>query len=527
MSYVYKCASYSRLSREDDRIDESSSIITQKQIINSFAKFNNFNIVEEYTDDGYSGGNFDRPGFKKMIMDIEAGKINCVITKDLSRLGREIYKTGEYIEEYFLERGVRYIAINDGFDSNIGDAMLGIRLGVNDLYLRDVSRKVSSAMKIKQEKGDYIGSFACFGYKKDTFNKNHIVPDEKSKEIVKEIFNMYDKGYTLCEIADYLSNKKIPIPLIYRNTTSNAKKISENDGYGFWKHQTIVYILTNPIYIGNMRQRVNKKLSYRSKKLVKVPKPEQIIVPNTHEAIIEKELFDRVQLKLNRTQIRRNRNNSFEYLFKGLLRCKECGKTISIRVQKNKYTTTLFTRCNSYSQRRQFRSCTPHYVNYSILEKDVLKIIKKIGKEFLNKYDEEKIELKCKALINDSEKEYRDKLNEVELDIKKNVEAISNLYQDKLDGVVGVETYKTLSIKYENRICELNKEKEELLRKLDTLDKKIDTKKYEECKKIIEEFLSLKKPNNETIREIIDRIEISEDKKIQVYFKLKPLEIKW
>ena len=151
----------------------------------------------------------------------------------------------------------------------------------------------------------------------------------------------------------------------------------------------------------------------------------------------------------------------------------------------------------------------------------------KIALEIYYQYDEEKIELKCRSLINDNEKEYKDKLNEVELDIKKNIETISNLYQDKLDGVVGVETYKTLSIKYENRICELNKEKEELLRKLDTLDKKIDTKKYEECKKIIEEFLSLKKPNNETIREIIDRIEISEDKKVQVYFRLKPLEIKW
>ena len=525
MSYVLKCASYSRLSREDKEHDESSSIITQKQIINSFAKFNNFNIIEEYVDDGFSGGNFDRPGFQKMIRDIEAGKINCVITKDLSRLGREIYKTGEYIEEYFLERGVRYIAINDGFDSNIGDAMLGIRLGVNDLYLRDISRKVSSAMRIKQEKGDYIGSFACFGYKKDPLNKNHLIPDDESKEIVKKIFELYDKGYTLCEIADYLSSRKIPIPLVYRNDPKSNKTIIDNDGNGYWKHQTIVYILTNPIYIGNMRQHMQKKLSYRSKKIVKVPISEQIIVENTHEAVIDKELFDRVQNKLKRTKIKHNRNNSTEYLFKGLLICKDCGKTISISVQKNKCSTYLFTRCNSYSQRKQLRSCTPHHINYSMLERDLLKFIRKIGKEFLNKYDVKKISEKCKVLINDTEKEYNYKLNELEINIKRNVDSIAKLYEDRIDGIVSVDMYKSLSEKYENKINELKEEKVEILNKLETLDKKIDTKKYEECKEKIEEFLSLKNPTNETIREIIDRIEINEDKRVEVYFKLKPLEI--
>ena len=147
----YLCGSYTRLSKEDDNdvSDESSSISSQKLIITSFAKFNGLNIVKEYVDDGYSGGNFERPGFEEMIADIEAGKINCVITKDLSRLGREMYKTGNYIEQYFLEKGIRYIAINDSFDSNIGDSMLGIRLSVNDLYLRDISKKVRTSLDRK------------------------------------------------------------------------------------------------------------------------------------------------------------------------------------------------------------------------------------------------------------------------------------------------------------------------------------------------------------------------------------------
>ena len=162
MNQKLKCAGYYRLSKEDERSnDESSSISSQRMIVESFAKFNNFTLVREYVDDGYSGGNFDRPGFKQMIEDIEKGRVNCVITKDLSRLGREMYNTGSYIEEYFLENNIRYIAINDSYDSSVGDSMLGIRLGVNDLYIRDVSKKVCSSFKIKQERGDYESLGEC------------------------------------------------------------------------------------------------------------------------------------------------------------------------------------------------------------------------------------------------------------------------------------------------------------------------------------------------------------------------------
>ena len=505
MSYVYKCASYSRLSREDDRIDESSSIITQKQIINSFAKFNNFNIVEEYTDDGYSGGNFDRPGFKKMIMDIEAGKINCVITKDLSRLGREIYKTGEYIEEYFLERGVRYIAINDGFDSNIGDAMLGIRLGVNDLYLRDVSRKVSSAMKIKQEKGDYIGSFACFGYKKDTFNKNHIIPDEKSKEIVKEIFNMYDKGYTLCEIADYLSNKKIPIPLIYRNTTSNAKKISDNNGYGFWKHQTIVYILTNPIYIGNMRQHVNKKLSYRSKKLVKVPKSEQIVVPNTHEAIIDKELFDRVQSLIPKNVGRNEKREN--HLLDGLLYCGECNHRISVSPRR-KIDNRCYTVCNYYRTYLKQKVCTMHSNNYDIVEDKILELLK----EYCLKYMDKKSILNRVINTNNDKQNNLKYIKNLEKEISNINDNLDSIYIDRLNKNISEEQFNRVKIKLETELnIKLDKIKE--LKKEKTQNNNIDREKY------IREVLELNNISRDIIINLIDRIEIFEDKKINLILK--------
>ena len=261
----YICGAYDRLSDSDSKIDESSSIQSQKIIINSFAKFNNLIIYKHYVDDGYSGGNFDRPAFQEMINDIESGKINCVITKDLSRLGREMYKTGKYIEEYFLEKGVRYIAINDSYDSNIGDSMLGIRLSVNDLYLRDVSKKVKTSLRAKQNRGDYIGSFPLYGYKKDPSDKHKLIIDEEVRHIVELIYDLALEGKSSNKIAEYLIYKKIPIPIVHKQEP-RAKDINENNGFGIWKRQTLKGILTNEMYIGNMVQNTHNKISYNSKK---------------------------------------------------------------------------------------------------------------------------------------------------------------------------------------------------------------------------------------------------------------------
>lgn len=210
----YKIGIYIRLSREDGDDLESESVTNQRSLLTGYLKANGLSIVDEYVDDGYSGGNFDRPAFKEMINDIESGKINCVITKDLSRLGREMYKTGKYIEEYFLEHGVRYIAINDSYDSNIGDSMLGIRLSVNDLYLRDVSKKVKTSLRAKQNRGDYIGSFALYGYKKDPSDRHKLIVDEEVRHIIELIYDLALEGKSPNKIAEHLTLKKVPIPIV-------------------------------------------------------------------------------------------------------------------------------------------------------------------------------------------------------------------------------------------------------------------------------------------------------------------------
>ena len=384
---IYNCGDYLRLSKEDiGRNDESSSIQSQRMIIEGFAKHNNLNIVKEYVDDGYSGGNFDRPAFRQMIEDIENGLINCVITKDLSRLGREMYKTGKYIEEYFLEHNIRYIAINDSYDSNIGDSMLGLRLGVNDLYLRDVSKKVRSSFRVKQEKGEYIGSFPCYGYMKNPEDKHKLIIDPVASKVVKMIYDLYLEGLGVTKICRKLTDEKIAIPIVYKKEPRGLA-VTENDGFGVWKNATVRNILKSQMYIGNMVQHTHEKISYRAKKCRHLSEDNFIIVENTHEAIISKEDFDEVQKMLKNKSYTPKEKNLDRFLFSGMMFCGKCGHTLGVSVKKTKSKPSLYTHCNHYLRKGKQSECTPNRLNYHLLEQDITHYLNEIGEEFIKHYD--------------------------------------------------------------------------------------------------------------------------------------------
>lgn len=521
---VYKCASYMRLSREDDRgSEESSSIESQRMIIESFAKFNGFEKPKEYIDDGFSGGNFNRPAFMEMIKDIENGKIDLVITKDLSRLGREMYGTGKYIEEYFLENQVRYIAINDSFDSNIGDSMLGLRLGINDLYLRDVSKKVKSAFRIKQEKGLYIGSIPCYGYIKDPDDHHKLIIDEKVADNVKYIYDLALQGMGLKSIAFTLTRKKIPIPIVYKKETRGLN-VTENDGYGVWKHSTVKNILSSEMYIGNMVQKTHTKASYKSKKLTKVPKDEQIIVNDTHKGIIDEETFNKVQELLKKRSSFGGKNEN-KYLLSGLLFCAECGHTIGIQEANKERKTTHTTYCNYYQRKGEFSNCTKHRLNYKLLEEDILNYLKEIGRKVLEGYDTTKL-LKegvysFKAEEESLRKEIENKQKKVDILIKKT----TNLYDDRLEGIVSKEVFLNLSTSIEKEIDKYKKEKLSLEKKLTNYTNGSAEREFYECRKFLEEYISVSYINRAMIRKLIKKIEIHEDGQIDIFFNFEPLEI--
>lgn len=523
---IYNCAMYLRLSKEDlKKNDESSSIQSQRLIINGFAKHNNLKIIDEYVDDGYSGGNFDRPGFLRMIKDIENGRINCVITKDLSRLGREMYGTGKYIEEYFLEHNIRYIAINDSFDSNIGDSMLGIRLGVNDLYLRDVSKKVRSSFRAKQERGEYIGSFACYGYSKDPNDHHKLVIDPDSAKIVKYIFSLCLEGYGASKIGKKLTEEKIPIPVVYKKETRGLKVI-ENDGYGVWKTGTIKNILKNEMYIGNMVQHTLEKISYNQKKLRKVDEENRIIVKNTHEPIIDKETFEKVQKVLKDRTYMPNQKNLERFLLSGLMKCGRCGHTIGVSLKKRKSGDSLYTYCNHYQRKGKYSNCSPNRLNYKKLENDVLMYLNKIGKKFIETYD-------FKSLTDNTIYEYNkdiEKMN-IELDvinkkIDKEMNIISNLYTDKVEGVISLDVYKNLSKSHEDELSKLRNIQNSLKESIESRNNKNAVKEFYNCRKAVEDFLSLSNPSRKTIKALINKILLydNEDgKKVKILFNFKSL----
>lgn len=282
----YRAALYIRLSREDGG-RQSAGIESQRLLLQNYARQRAFDIKKEYVDDGYSGTKYDRPAFGQMLADIESGEINLVLVKDLSRLGRNYIATGELTEVYFPEHGVRLIAVNDGYDSEQPmDDITPFRHVMNEMYARDISRKIRTALRAKAQDGQYIGSFAPYGYRKSEENKHTLVPDEDAAVCVRQIFRMAAQGYTTKEITEVLNQKAIPIPLDYRKM-KRGKEMSMRP----WTPSGVCKILRNPVYLGHTVQGKTEKRSLKSQRSTPKPKHEWIVVKHTHEPLVSEELF--------------------------------------------------------------------------------------------------------------------------------------------------------------------------------------------------------------------------------------------
>ncbi len=286
---IFNTALYLRLSRDDGTEKESESIQNQKAFLISYANEHGFSLAGIYIDDGWSGTSYDRPAFKRMLSDIELGRINCVITKDLSRLGRDYIMTGHYLERYFPQHDVRYIAINDGIDTyqdNTNNDMTPFRAVFNDMYAKDISKKVRTALNTKKENGIFIGSSPPYGYKKDPHDKGRLIIDTETAPVVRQIFSMYLSRASKCAIAESLSREGIPTPSAVKNLKAACRA---------WNEVTIARILTNPTYAGDLTQNRSRKISYKLSKKRNLPQEQWITVKNTHEPIISREDFKAAQ----------------------------------------------------------------------------------------------------------------------------------------------------------------------------------------------------------------------------------------
>lgn len=515
MNNIYNVGLYIRLSREDDdKTYESESITNQKSLLLQYAKENNLRVYDIYIDDGFTGTNFDRPEFKRLIKDIELKKINMVITKDMSRLGRDYIGTGELVEKFFPEHNVRYIAVTDNIDTYLDSTNNDIapfKAIMNDFYAKDISKKIKTSLKAKMKDGKYVGGRAPFGYTKDPDNKNQLLVDEEQSLVVKRIFDMALNGLSYYKIADILTNEGVKTPAAYYGFEWCG---NYNPHFNKWNSKTIYDILNNRIYTGDLVQGRRCKVNYKVKKIVKNNPNNYIVVENTHEAIIDKELFNEVGKRLPKNVGRKEKKEN--NLLDGLLYCGDCGHRISVQARR-KRDNKAYTLCNYYRTYMKEHLCTAHSNNYDKLEEFILDSLREVCLKYLDKSKvrDSVINNFKNNNVNSNEKE----IEVLSKDINQINDNLDNIYIDKLNKTITEDQFNRVKSKLEleldRKITRLNELKNDNINEInqDKINLKIE--------KYINKFLSMKNPSRELIVNLIDRIDIYEDKRINIKFSFK------
>ncbi len=511
-NHNFKVGLYIRLSRDDGNL-ESDSIVSQRSLLNQYVKENNYHVIEEYVDDGYTGTNFERPAFQRMVKDMELEKINMVITKDMSRLGRDYIGTGELIEKYFPNHHIRYIAINDGIDTfldNTNNDIAPFKAIMNDMYAKDISKKVKTSLHSKMKDGLYVSGRCPFGYRKDPSNKNHLIINEEQASTVQFIFDLALKGNTYHFIAQELTKRKIKIPASYYhyawNTKSKNKCISKD--LGVWVDTTIKAILTNQMYVGDSVQGKTKKINYKLKKTIKNHPKDYIIVSNTHDAIIDRDTFQYVQTLLPKN-VKRPEKKRF-YLLDGLLYCGDCHHRIGIRYQNK--TGRSYTTCDYYRTYSKYHVCTTHNNNYETLEKVILENLKEVCRKYL---DKNKIKDSIGNIqLDDHLVRIRKQIENLELTNQKLIESIDHTYIDLLKEFIDKEQYIRVR-KNLKKEMEKNQTTIDCLKKEQSFENQFH---HQEIEKYVDDFLSIENFTRKLIVNLVERIDIYQDKRIDILF---------
>ncbi len=375
----WKAADYARISREDGDKEESDSIGTQFDIIDDYIAHNDdITFIDRYSDDGWSGTNFDRPDFMRLMEDIKKGKINCVIVKDLSRLGRNYILVGQYLEMIFPMLNIRFISVNDRIDSikdpaSINNALVSFKNVMNDEYCRDISNKVRSSLDRKRSKGEFIGSFASYGYMKDPDDHHHLIVDPVAAEVVKNIFDWFLQGMSILGIAKRLNHMGIPNPSAYKRQCGLNYKHPAGQLDSAWPDSSVKRVLKNRLYVGDMVQNKNRTKSYKVQVSVAVPEEKWVIVPNMHEAIIDREKFETVQQLLMR-DTRTSPGINHVSIFAGYIRCADCLRAMGKKSVAQSYGKYHYYVCQTF--RKAGRNlCTKHTIREKLLYDAVLATI--------------------------------------------------------------------------------------------------------------------------------------------------------
>lgn len=516
---VGKAGIYLRLSREDGDKFESDSIKNQRQLINDFLRDNpKLRFFKEYADDGYSGTNFDRPAFQRLLTDAKNKRFDCIILKDLSRLGRNYIETGKYLEKIFPSMGIRVIALNDNYDSNDrfsdeNQFIVPFKNLINDAYCRDISMKIRSHFDIKRKSGQFIGNFATYGYLKDPEDKNRLIIDEYAATIVTMIFDLKLSGMSIGNIGKKLEEMKVEPPYDYKRRCG----LKYNSGFKShgslkWPPESIKRILTNEMYTGKMVQGKQRKINYKVKKSVPIPKEDWIRVPDTHDAIISVEKFDAVQ-KLLLLDTRTAVGNQNVYPLSGYLKCADCGQNMIRRsTTMRNGTKVYYYHCSTHKSNG---SCSSHNINAEKIESLVLDAIKQ---QFF-------VLIKAQDILEKIQQQPSDDIRLKIVDkqlvkLKSDIEYYNNLkvkvYRDYVDNTISKDDYLNLNSRfqeakerYEKALSTLVEKQKRLLTGQVDLQTWIDE---------IAQYRDVSSLNRNMVVSLIDSVQVFENGSVQVNF---------
>ena len=511
---AWHAALYIRLSKEDlEKKNESVSVTNQREILLEYLRQHpEMELFDIYIDDGFTGTDFDRPGFMRLKADIESGLVNCVIVKDLNRFGRNYTVGGDLIDNYFARKNVRFIALNNGVDTaddHMNAATRCISIGVtnviNESYSAMTSVSIRGTLNNHRKQGKFIGAFACYGYRKNPDDNHCLIIDEEAAEVVRTIYQKFIGGMSLIGITKELNALGIPNPTLYKQQKGFNFHARDGKNDGLWCDRTVRRILQNQMYIGNMVQGVNKTVSYKVHECKAVPKEDWIVVEHTHEPIIDRETFDKAQSLFNR-HIRSSPVNKQTDLFAGLVRCADCGAVMSKKTNKLPYGTYRYYKCST--KRRQGR-CTNHTIRIDKLEQVVLTYLQKMI-DLAVEYDRVMAQLQNSRNASESDSLQR-ALEDRQREREKCLKAMLDLYPDWKANLITQEEYRLLKANLSEKIAKLD----EMIEKL--TQSQNETAGQENA--FVEHFKQYKNIDRLTrpmLVELIDSISVYEDNRITI-----------
>lgn len=505
----YRAALYCRLSSDDAYLGESGSIKTQRALLTQYCKENNIPVYDVYTDDGFSGTNFERPAFKRMLNDLESHRANLVIVKDLSRFGREYAQMGMYIENYFEDWNIRFISIGENIDTLNGtdEILMPITNVINSQYAKECSRKTKQAHRALAKEGKFIGSRAPFGYIKGPKDRHHLIVDEEAASVVRSIFKMFCDGIGYVRMTKILREKKILNPQAYFNKNNPDYYKSDYWRQNFdWHATSIRVILNNPVYLGQTTFGRTKVKGKTKKKKVATDESEWIVVENTHDPIIDKATWNLAHdIMKNR---RRETKSGETQMFAGLVKCSDCGSALNVsrNAKKGKYTSFSCWVYKNYGKER----CTSHAIGYKTLYNIVLENIRRQA-ECASVQKEKYLEMLKNQMAEKATqdiKSVKSELKKINKRIAQLEKILNKLYEDRALEKITEERYLTMNSSYENEYNELKERQNVLTIQIENIE--TTECNAETFTNLIEKYLNITELNARILNELIEKIVVHE-----------------